>query len=284
MFIMISKRVLTRSQTRGNPLAACTAVQQTLDSIRRRHKSAKHARQKPASFAQLPSSHSDMKLVSVNVGLPRLLAWGGTTFKTGIFKTPVEGRVMLRTTNLDGDRQADLSVHGGPNKAVYGYPSEHYPAWSAELPDPARTWGAFGEHFTTEGLLEPTVSVGDRYRVGSAVVRVTTPRLPCYKLAAKFRRDDMIERFVRSGRSGFYFSVIEEGEVDAGDEFELLGHEEPTLTIAEVNRLYTAKSPDRETLQRSLHVKLLPESWRMRCRARLAEITGGRHDGNTSPV
>ncbi|MGB9204437.1 MAG: MOSC domain-containing protein [Terriglobales bacterium] len=221
-----------------------------------------------------------MKLVSVNVGMPRLLAWAGATFKTGIFKHPVEGRVMLRTTNLDGDRQADLSVHGGPNKAVYGYPSEHYAAWSAELPelpglpDFARAWGAFGENFTTEGLLETEVSVGDRYRVGSAVVRVTTPRLPCYKLAAKFQRDDMIERFVLSGRCGFYFAVVEEGEVGAGDKFEFVGREDPTLTIAEVNSLYIAKSPNRESLQRSLDVKTLPESWRDRFRARLAEPAG----------
>jgi MOSC domain-containing protein YiiM len=218
-----------------------------------------------------------MKLVSVNVGMPRLLAWAGATFKTGIFKHPVQGRVQLRTANLDGDRQADLSVHGGRNKAVYGYPSEHYAAWSAELPellDPARTWGACGENFTSEGLLETEVSVGDRYRVGSAVVRVTTPRLPCYKLAAKFQRDDMIERFVLSGRCGFYFAVVEEGEVGAGDNFKFVGREDPTLTIAEVNRLYTAKSPDRESLQRSLEVKLLPESWRDRFRARLAEPPG----------
>lgn len=162
-------------------------------------------------------------------------------------------------------------MHGGPNKAVYGYPSEHYPHWNAELPDPARTWGAFGENFTTEGLLETEVSVGDRYRVGSAVVRVTTPRLPCYKLAAKFQRDDMIARFVLSGRCGFYFAVVEEGEVGAGDELEFLGREDPTLTIAEVNSLYTSKSPDRKSLQRSLDVKDLPESWRDRFRARLAE-------------
>jgi MOSC domain-containing protein YiiM len=231
-----------------------------------------------------------MKLVSINVGMPRLLAWAGATFKTGIFKHPAQGRVMLRTTNLDGDRQADLSVHGGPNKAVYGYPSEHYAAWSAELPellDPARTWGAFGENFTTEGLLETEVSVGDRYRVGSAVVRVTTPRLPCYKLAAKFQRDDMIERFVLSVRCGFYFAVVQEGEVGAGDEFEFLGREDPALIITEVNRLYTAKSPDRESLQRALAVKLLPESWRDRFRARLAEIDGqidARRDRTTNPV
>jgi MOSC domain-containing protein YiiM len=215
-----------------------------------------------------------MKVVSVNAGLPRLLAWGGETFKTGIFKSPVQGRVMLRATNLDGDRQADLSVHGGPNKVVYGYPSEHYGFWSGELPDPARTWGAFGENFTTEGLLENSVFVGDRFRIGSAVVGVTTPRLPCFKLVAKFRRDDIIQRFVQSGRSGFYFSVVQEGEVGAGDEIEFLGGEKPTLSIAEVNRLYVSKAPDRETLLRSLDVKLLPESWRMRFRARLEEIDG----------
>jgi MOSC domain-containing protein YiiM len=213
-----------------------------------------------------------MKLISVNVGLPRLLARGGTTFKTGIFKSAVQGRAMLRKTNLDGDRQADLSVHGGFNKAVYGYPSEHYAAWQAELPDSSRAWGAFGENFTTGGLLEADVFVGDRYRVGGAVIRVTTPRLPCFKLASKFQRDDMIERFLRSERCGFYFAVVEEGEVGAGDEIEFLRREEPTLSIAEVNRLYSSKSPDRETLRRSLDVKILPQSWRDRFQSRLDEI------------
>jgi MOSC domain-containing protein YiiM len=216
-----------------------------------------------------------MELVSVSVGLPRLLSWGGAAFKTGIFKSPVEGRIQLRTTNLDGDRQADLTVHGGPEKAVYAYPSEHYPAWNAELPDPNRTWGAFGENFTTIGLLETAVSIGDRYRIGSAVVRVTTPRLPCYKLAAKFQRDDMIVRFMQSGRCGIYFSVVQEGEVGAGDKFELLGREDPTLTVAEVNQLYTWKSPDPVTLERSLHVTALPDSWRDHFRARLDDL--GRH-------
>jgi MOSC domain-containing protein YiiM len=213
-----------------------------------------------------------MKIVSVNVGMPRLLAWGGSTFKTGIFKNPVEGRVVLRTTNLDGDRQADLSVHGGPNKAAYGYPSEHYGAWKSELSDPVLPWGSFGENFTTAGLMETDVSIGDRYRLGDAVVKVTTPRLPCFKLAAKFKSDEIIDHFLRSGRCGFYFSVVEEGEIGAGDVFELLEREESTLTIAEVNRLYSAKSPDRETLKKSLHVNTLPESWRERFRARLAEI------------
>ncbi len=211
-----------------------------------------------------------MELISVNVGLPRLLAWGGDTFKTGIFKVPVSGRVMLRRTNLDGDRQADLSVHGGPDKAVYGYPSEHYEYWREQLPGHDLPWGAFGENFTTAGLLETEVSVGDRYQVGSAVVMAKTPRLPCFKLAAKFQRDEMIEEFLNSGYSGFYFSILEEGEVGAGDEFQFLGGETPTLTIAEAQRLFSSGSSDVELLKRATRVKTLPERWRERFQARLA--------------
>lgn len=217
-----------------------------------------------------------MKLVSVNVGLPRLLAWKGTTFKTGIFKKPVSGQVMLRATNLDGDRQADLSVHGGPNKAVYGYPSEHYEYWRAELPRQPLDWGDFGENFTTEGLLETDICIGDHYRAGPAVIAVTTPRLPCFKLAAKFQRDDMIERFLHSGRSGYYFSVVEEGEVGAGDELKLLERQEPTLTIAEMADLYISASPDIELLQRAVQVRAVPQSWRERFLARLAVAAGKR--------
>jgi MOSC domain-containing protein YiiM len=213
-----------------------------------------------------------MQLVSLNVGLPRLLTWQGDTFETGIFKDPIDGRIPLRTTNLEGDRQADLTVHGGPYKAVYGYPSEHYPAWNAELPHPVGTWGAFGENFTTTGMSESTVFIGDRYRLGSAVLQVTTPRLPCFKLAAKFKSDRIIEHFLRTGRCGFYFAVVEEGAVAAGDEFKLLSREEITLSIADVNRLFTSKTPDRETLQKSLDLELLPLSWRLRFRARLDEI------------
>jgi len=211
-----------------------------------------------------------MKLVSVNVGLPRLLAWKGSNFETGIFKNPVSGRVLLRATNLDGDRQADLSVHGGPNKAAYGYPAEHYPYWRKQLAQQELPWGAFGENFTTEGLLETDVSIGDRYRVGSAVVMIRTPRLPCFKLAAKFQRDDMIERFLHSGRSGFYFSVVEEGEVGAGDQFEFVGSETPNLTIAELYSLYALPSPGLSLLQSAVRVKILPESWRERFQAQIA--------------
>lgn len=216
-----------------------------------------------------------MKLISVNVGLPRLLAWQGTTFKTGIFKSPMQGPAMLRATNLDGDRQADLTVHGGPDKAVYAYPAEHFSAWETELQEPKLPWGSFGENFTTEGMVEVEVFIGDRYRIGSAVVMVTTPRLPCFKLAAKFKRDDIIKRFVQSGRSGFYFSVIEEGEVAAGDAIALLERETLTLSVAEVNRLYTSAAPDREKLRRALDVQSLPKGWRDRFRARLEETESG---------
>jgi len=211
-----------------------------------------------------------MKIVSVNVGLARLLSWQGQTFKTGIFKQPISGRVMLRRANLDGDRQADLSVHGGANKAVYGYPSEHYPYWSEQLPGCDLPRGAFGENWTTEGLLESEVSIGDRYRIGSAVVMVKTPRLPCYKLAAKFQRDDMIERFLSSGRCGYYFSVVEEGEVGAGDEFQFLGGETPTLSIFETFQAYT--SLDLELLERAARATALPESWQERFQTRIDAI------------
>jgi MOSC domain-containing protein YiiM len=222
-----------------------------------------------------------MKLLSVNVGLPRLLAWRGDTFKTGIFKKSVSSRVMLRTTNLNGDRQADLAVHGGPNKAVYGYASEHYEYWRAELPEHPLDWGAFGENFTTEGLIETQVSIGDRYRVGSAVVMVRAPRLPCFKLAAKFQREDIIGRFLRSGRSGFYFSVVEEGEVGAGDEFQFLGTEKPTLSIYETFAAYT--SLDLELLQRAAQVKALPESWRERFQTRIDALqTATRFERNST--
>jgi len=222
-----------------------------------------------------------MDLVSVNVGLPRLYSWRGDTFKTSIFKTPVSGRVMLRTTNLDGDRQADLSVHGGPNKAVYGYPSENYQYWKEQLPGEDLPWGSFGENLTTEGLLETDISVGGRYRLGSAIVMATTPRLPCFKLAAKFRRDDMIERFLHGRRSGYYFSVIREGEIGAGDEFEFLDGVTPTLTIAETYEAYTSLDPD--LLKRAASVTALPLSWRDRFQARLQAIQQAARDLKGTP-
>jgi MOSC domain-containing protein YiiM len=202
------------------------------------------------------------------------MVYKGATINTGIFKKPVTGRIILRTLNLEGDRQADLSVHGGPNKAVYGYASEHYEFWRQELPDANLPWGAFGENFTTEGLSENELHVGDRFRIGSATLMVRQPRMPCYKLAAKFQRDDMIERFLHSGRSGFYFSVEDEGEVGEGDSFELIYRNDDGITIAEMNRLFVREKYNRELLQRAIATAALPEDWREYF---LPRLNGPRH-------
>lgn len=203
-----------------------------------------------------------MKLLSLNVARPRLAVYKGKTINTGIFKQPVSGPVHLRTLNLDGDRQADLSVHGGPYKAVYGYPSEHYPDWRRELPGVDLPWGMFGENFTTTGLLEDDLHVGDRFQIGSSIVMVCQPRVPCYKLAAKFQRDDILERFLLSGRSGFYFSVEQEGSVADGDAFELLKRKQDGITISEMNRLFVREKYNQDLLRKAIHTAALPEDWR----------------------
>jgi MOSC domain-containing protein YiiM len=179
-----------------------------------------------------------VKLVSLNIGLPRDTNWGGRKVTTGFYKEPIMNSVMLRALNLDGDRQADLSVHGGPTKAVYMYPMEHYEYWRNELPDNDLPLGSFGENFTTEGLLEENVKIGDRFRVGEAEVIVTEPRLPCYKLAVRFERTDMVKRFLLSRRSGFYLGVLQEGEVRAGDTVEWLGGDGNDVSVADIVRLY----------------------------------------------
>jgi len=203
-----------------------------------------------------------MKLISLNVGRPRLAVYKGASINTGIFKEPVSGRVALRTLNLDGDRQADLTVHGGHYKAVYAYPSEHYRYWRGELPGTDLPWGMFGENFTTEGVSEDELHVGDRFRIGSATVVVRQPRMPCYKLAAKFQRDDILERFLLSGRSGFYFSVEQEGEVGVGDSIERISQNPGGITIAEMNRLFVRERYNRDLLQKAIATAALPESWR----------------------
>ena len=215
-----------------------------------------------------------MKIISVNVSRPRLVVWNGQSVSTGIYKVPVAGRIMLRTLNLDGDRQADLAVHGGPSKAAYVYPSEHYEYWRGELPGTELPWGMFGENFTTEGLDEASVQIGDRFRVGAAEVTVTEPRMPCYKLGIKFGRTDIIKRFLASGRTGFYLSVRREGEVGAGDEFELIGRDENNVTVADIPRLYVRDKGDFETMRRALSVEALPESWRAHFRQQLAKGGG----------
>ena len=213
-----------------------------------------------------------MRVVSVNVGLPREVVWHGRTVTTGIFKQPVEGRVPLRKLNLDGDRQADLSVHGGEYKAVYCYPAAHYGYWKKELPGRELPMGMFGENFTTDGLLEDSVHLGDRFAVRSAEVVVMQPRLPCYKLGVRFQSDDMVRRFLASGRTGFYLAVAREGEVGAGDEIKVISRDENAVPLSEVTRLYIAKRYDQDdvrSLRRALRVGALPESWKEYFRERL---------------
>ncbi len=211
-----------------------------------------------------------MKLLSVNVGLPREVEWNGRMIRTSIFKTPVEGRVRVRKLNLEGDQQSDLSVHGGIDKAVYVYPSEHYSFWHEQLPAADLPWGAFGENFTTEGALDDTtVHIGDRFRVGSAAFVVTQPRMPCFKLGIRFGRADIIKRFLRSGRNGFYFAVVEEGEVASGDSIKLLARDENGITVADIVNLYTADANNQDLLHRVTELPALPESWREYFRKRL---------------
>ena len=211
-----------------------------------------------------------MKLLSVNVGLPREVQWNGRTVRTSIFKSPVAIRLLVRKLNLDGDQQSDLTVHGGVDKAVYVYPSEHYAFWRDELPGVEMPWAMFGENFTTQGSLEDaTVHIGDRFRIGSAQFVVTQPRMPCFKLGIRFGRADIIKRFLHSGRNGFYFSVAEEGEVAAGDTIELVASDENGVTVADIVKLYTADAANQDLLHRVSELAALPESWRAYFRKRL---------------
>ena len=203
-----------------------------------------------------------MKLISINVGQPREVTWRDQTVRTGIFKEPIQSSVMMRTLNLDGDKQADLTVHGGMSKAVYVYPAEHYDFWRNELPDVEFVWGMFGENLTTEGLFEDKANVGDRYRIGAAEVMVTEPRMPCYKLGIRFGRDDMVKRFLASRRTGFYLAVLKEGTVEVGDQIELLSKDTNDITIADITRLYAFEKDDKDTLERVVQLKALSDSWR----------------------
>ena len=217
---------------------------------------------------------ADMKLISVNVGLPRVVMSNGDPVSTGIFKEPVAGRVVLRTLNLDGDRQADLSVHGGPSKAVYAYPSEHYDYWKHELPEMKLPWGMFGENFTSAGLFESELSIGDKFRVGSAVVMVTEPRMPCYKLGIKFGRSDIVKRFLASERTGFYFAVLQEGEVGVGDSIELIEESKHNVKVSDITLLYTREKHNVGLLRRAMEVEALPESWKSYFQHRIEKLVG----------
>jgi MOSC domain-containing protein YiiM len=213
-----------------------------------------------------------MRVVSLNVGLPRDVVWHGRTVTTGIYKNPVDGRRVLRRLNLDGDGQADLTVHGGAFKAAYCYPIEHYAPWQAEL-GRELPFGMFGENFTTDGLDEDSVHIGDRFSIGTAHVVVTQPRLPCYKLGIRFEDDGMIKRFLASGRTGFYVAVEHEGDVGAGDAIALAGRDPDGVRVADITRLYVRKTfseADVATIRRALRVAALPESWKAHFQQRLA--------------
>jgi MOSC domain-containing protein YiiM len=204
--------------------------------------------------------------------------WKGRDVRTGIFKEPVADRVPLRRMNLDGDRQADLTVHGGVAKAVYAYPFEHYAFWQEQL-EGELPLGAFGENLTVEGLpLESTMAVGDRFRVGSAELVVTQPRLPCYKLGLRFGREDMVKRFLASGRTGYYLAVEVEGDVAAGDTVETVLRHPAGVPIAEVTRVYAHDRSDRATIARLAELDALPEEWRRYFAERLGSSnqTAGR--------
>jgi MOSC domain-containing protein YiiM len=210
-----------------------------------------------------------MKLLSVNVGLPREIEWKGKIVRTSIFKWPVSGRIRVAQLNLEGDQQSDLSVHGGIDKAVYAYPSEHYSFWRQELSGMDLSWGAFGENFTTAGLVEETVHIGDRFRLGSAEFVVTQPRMPCFKLGIRFNRPDIVKRFLQSGRTGFYFAVLKEGEVTAGNTIDLLKRDENGVTVADIVNLYQRDASNQDLLQRVSELPSLPQSWRDYFRKRL---------------
>ena len=210
------------------------------------------------------------RLVSVQVGLPRDVPWQGQVVRTSVFKTPVAGRVKVGRTDLAGNAQVDLDHHGGEDKAVYAYPAEHYAWWKAELPGVELPWGAFGENLTVEGLDEAEVRLGDVLRVGTAVLRVTQPRLPCFKLALRLGVDDAVERFTASLRPGFYLRVEQPGDVGAGDAIQVLERDPRDLTVRELFALRTGADADPARLRAAVEHPHLTASWREHFRKRRA--------------
>lgn len=206
-------------------------------------------------------SMTAMHVISINVGLPRPVEWDGEVIETAIFKEPVAGAVRVHRLNLEGDRQADLTVHGGEDKAVYAYPSEHYPFWREELGTDL-AWGAFGENLTTSGVTERDVHIGDRLRIGSAEFVVTQPRTPCFKLAMKFQRADMVRRFQQSGRSGFYLAVAREGSLIAGDEISIIARDPAKVTVADLVSLIGSGGSNQKLLRIATELEALPRGWR----------------------
>jgi MOSC domain-containing protein YiiM len=197
-----------------------------------------------------------MRVLSVNIGSPKQVQVRNTSVLTSIFKSPVEGRVAVRGHNIAGDKQSDLRVHGGPYKAVYSYPSEHFAFWREQLPGMDLSYGMFGENLTTEGLMEDAVYIGDQFRIGSSLLQVTQPRMPCFKLGIRFGRTDMVKKFWHSGRSGIYFSVVEEGDLAAGDLIERTARGPEAVSVADVVRLYRGDETSPVLLDRALRAPL----------------------------
>jgi MOSC domain-containing protein YiiM len=217
------------------------------------------------------SDSQAMKVLSVNVGKPQDYEWLGQRVTTAIFKRPVEGPVTVGALNLEGDQQADLSVHGGSDKAVYAYPHEHYAWWQSQLPDYPLALGNFGENLTLEGLTEDAIHIGDQLQIGTALFTVTHPRSPCYKLGVRFGREDMTRRFYESRRFGFYLRVSREGALKAGAEVMIVSRDANAVSVGDVIRLFTGDSHDRNLLGRALKVSALPEGWRHGLRERLEQ-------------
>jgi len=203
-----------------------------------------------------------VKLISLNTGGPREVQANGETVRTSIWKSPREGRLRVAATNIDGDEQSDLTVHGGTDKAVYCYPSEHYAYWRDELPGMDLPWGVFGENLTTEGLLESDVCIGDRIQVGTAEFQVTQPRQPCFKLGIRFGRADMVKRFVASGRSGFYVSVVREGHIARGDAIRIVERAKGSMSVRDIFLLKFDDEGKPDQVRRAAAIAALTPSWR----------------------
>jgi MOSC domain-containing protein YiiM len=195
-------------------------------------------------------------VLRICVSKAKIVDWNGDQVATGIFKLPVEGRVRVRRLNLDGDEQADLTVHGGKDKAVYVYPIEQYEYWKKEMPDRDFEWGNFGENLTISGFDENSVCIGDKLKIGTARFVVTQPRIPCYKLGIRLADPTMVKRFFKSGKWGFYLAVLEEGEIETGDQIIPQGGDGNGVTLADVARCLISHEVDRALLSKILNSNL----------------------------
>ena len=207
------------------------------------------------------------EVLSVNISGLCDMIWNGQTIQTGIYKKPAPGPVNVLELSIDGDRQADLVNHGGAQKAVYFYPSEHLPFWESVIDQGPLSPGSLGENFTSKGLLEDQAFVGDCWRIGTAVVQITQPRSPCYKLALKYRMPDLVPRFLEATKPGFYAAVVQEGVVRAGDSMELVSTAKERLSVADIFRLAVGFDPDPELREAIADYAPLPEFWRQKVRA-----------------